>query len=69
MAHNIDRAGIFGDSLIDINVKASRGRHGADRTEAPTQGGSGVEGERPGQETAQKDAQRREKSADQKRIR
>ena len=52
MAQNTDRVGIFGDSFVDLNIKASRGRHGAKRADPPTAGGSGVQGERPGEETA-----------------
>ena len=66
MAQNTDRAGIFGDSFMDLNVKASRGRHGAERADPPTPGGSGVEGECPGEETARKDSQRRRRSIRQK---
>ena len=66
---NSGRAGIFGDSFVDLNVKASRGRYGAERADPPTPGGSGVEGAaRPGEETARKGGQRRERSADQERI-
>ena len=54
MARNTDRAGIFGDSFVDLNVKASRGRHGAERADPPTPGGSGVEGGHPSEETARK---------------
>ena len=68
MGQNTDRAGIFGDSFVDLNVKASRGHYGAERADPPTPGISGVEGEHPGEETARKDFQRRERSADQKRI-
>ena len=39
MAKNADRAGIFGDSLVDLNVTASRRRNGAERTDPPTPGG------------------------------
>ena len=45
MSQNTDRAGIFGDSFADLNVKASSGRHGAERADPPRPGGSGVEGE------------------------
>ena len=58
------RAGIFGDSFVEFNVSASRGRHGAERGGPPTPGGSGVEGERPGEEAAREDGQRRERSVD-----
>ena len=68
MAQNTDRAGIFGDSFVDLNVKASRGRDGAERAYPRMPGGSGVEGVRPGEETARKVGERRERSADQKRI-
>ena len=64
MPQNADIAGIFGDSVVDLNVKASPGRHGAERADPPTPGGLGVEGGRPGEETARKDGQRRERSAD-----
>ena len=66
--HSVERpkAGIFGDSFVDHNVKASPGRHGAERPNPPTPGGSGVEGERSGEETAWKEGQRRERSADKK---
>ena len=67
-AQNTDRAGVLGDFLVDLNVKVSRGRHGAERVDPPTPGGSGVEGECPGEETAPKDGQRWERSVDQKRI-
>ena len=69
MVQNTDRAGIFGGSSIELNVKASRGRHSAEQADPPTPGGSSGKGERPGEETARKDGQRRERSADQKRIR
>ena len=65
-AQNTDGAGIFGDSFVDLNVKASRGHHSAERADPPTPGGSGMEGERLGEETARKDGQRRERSAHQK---
>ena len=68
MNQNTDRAGIFGGSLVDLNAKASRGRYGVDWADPPTPGGPGVEGARPGEETARKDGQRRERSAGQKRI-
>ena len=68
MAQNTDRAGILLDSFVDLNVKASRGRHGAERADPPTPGGSGVAGKRPGEEIARKDGQRQERSADQERI-
>ena len=68
MPPSTDREGIFGDLFVDLNVKASRGRHGAERVGSPTPGVLGVEGERRGEETARKDGQRRERSADQKRI-
>ena len=68
MGQNTNRAGIFGDSFVDINVKASRGRYGAERAHPPTPGVSGVEGALLGEETARKDGYRRERSADQKRI-
>ena len=55
MAQNTDRAGNFGDSFVDLNVKASHGRHGAKRADTLTPGGSGVKEERPGEETARKD--------------
>ena len=66
---NADRAGIFGYSFVDLNVKASRRRNGVERADPPTTGVSGVERARPGEEIALKDGQRRERSADQKRIR
>ena len=68
MARKTDRAGIFGDCFVDLNVKASCGRHGAERAGPSKPGGSGVEGESSGEETARKDGQRRERSADQERI-
>ena len=68
MGPNTDRAGIFGDSFVDLNAKASRGRCGAKRADPPTPGGAGTEGARRGEETARKDGQRRERSADKKRI-
>ena len=68
MSKNTDRAGISGDSFVDLNAKASRGRCGAERADPPTPDGTGVEGARPGEETAPKDGQRWERSADQKRI-
>ena len=68
MAQNTDRAGIFGDSFVDLNVKASRKRYGAKRADPPTPGGSGVEGARLGEGIAREDGQRRERSADRKRI-
>ena len=64
MPQNTDGAGIFGDSFVDLNVKASSGRHGAERTDPPRPGGSRVEGERSGEETARKDGQGQERSAD-----
>ena len=64
MSQNADRTGILGDSFVDLNVKASRGRHGAERADPPTSGVSGVEEARPGEETARKGGQRREISAD-----
>ena len=67
MAQNTDRTGLFGDFSVDLNVKASRGRHGADRADLPmsggrrrygaeradlpTPGGSSAKSERPGEET------------------
>ena len=63
MGQNTDRAGIFGYSFVDLNVKTSPGRHGAERADPPTPGGSGVEGGCPGKETVRKDGQRRERSA------
>ena len=63
-----DRAGIIGDSFVDLNVKAPLRRYGAERADPLTPGISGVEDPRPGEETARKDGQRRERSADQKRI-
>ena len=69
MDQKTDRSGIFGDSFVDLNVKASRRRNGAERADPPTLDVSGVEGARPGEEPARKDGQRRERSADQKRIR
>ena len=68
MARNTDRAGIFGDSFVDLNVKASRVRHGTERADSPTPGVLGGKGKRPGEETARKYGQRRERSADQERI-
>ena len=68
MAQNTDRERISEDSVVDLNAKASRGRHGAERVDPPTPGVSGVEGGRPDEETARKDGQRRERSRDQKRI-
>ena len=59
MGQNTDRARIFGDSFVDLDVKASRRRNGAERADPPTPGVSGVEGARPGEETAWKDGQRR----------
>ena len=64
MGLNTDRAGIFGDSFVDLNVEPSPRRHGAEQADPPTPGGSGVKGERPGEETARKDGQRQERSAD-----
>ena len=64
MAQNTDSAGIFGDSFVDLNFKASRDRLGAKRADLPTPGGSGVQGERLGEETARKDGQRRERPTD-----
>ena len=46
MAQNTYRTTIFGDSFVDIYVKATRGRHGAERADPPTPGGSGVQGGR-----------------------
>ena len=66
MARNTDKAGIFGDSFVNLNVKASRGCHGAERAVPPTRGSAGAEGKRLGEETARKDGQRRERPADQK---
>ena len=54
MPQNTNRAGIFGDSFVDLNVKASPGRHGTEQANPPTPGGSGGEGERPGKGTARK---------------
>ena len=42
MNQTTDRAGIFGDSFVDINVKVSRGCHGAERVDPPKLNGSGV---------------------------
>ena len=39
VAQNTDRAGIFGDSIVNLNVKASRGRQRAERADPPTPGG------------------------------
>ena len=61
MAQNTDRSGIFRDPLVDLNVKALRGHDGAVRADPPTPGGSGVEEERPSNEPARKDGQRRER--------
>ena len=36
MARNTDRAGIFGDSFVDLKYQASRRRHGAERADPPT---------------------------------
>ena len=36
MGQNTDRTGIFGDSLVDLNAKASGGRYGAERADPPT---------------------------------
>ena len=47
MAYHTDMGEIFGDSFVDLNVKASRGRHGAERADPPTPGGSGAEGGTP----------------------
>ena len=52
------------DVLIGIT-----GSYGAERADPPTPGVSGAEGGRPGEETARKDGQRRERSADKKRLR
>ena len=68
MGQNAGRAAIFGDSFVDINVNASRGRNGAKRVDPPTPGVSGVKGVPPGEETARKGGQGRERSADHKRI-
>ena len=51
MGQNTDRAEIFGDPFMYLNVKASRRRYGAERA-------------RPDEETARKDGQRRERSTD-----
>ena len=59
MGQNDDRVGIFGDSFVDLIIKASRRRNGAERADVPTSGVSGVEEARPGEETARKDGQRR----------
>ena len=50
MGQNTDRARIFGDSFVDLDVKASRRRNGAERADPPTPGVSSVEGARPGKE-------------------
>ena len=42
MGQNAGRAGSFGDSFVDIKIKASRGRYGAERADPPTPGGSDV---------------------------
>ena len=63
-AQTKDRAGVLGDSFVDLNVKASRGRHGDERGDPPTPGGSDAEGARPSEEIGPKDGQRRERSAD-----
>ena len=69
MGQNADMGEIFGDSFVDLNVKASHGCHSARRADPSTPGGSGVDGEHPGEGTARKDGQRQhERSADQKRI-
>ena len=68
MGPNADRGGIFGDSLVNLNVKASRGRYGAERADPATPGVSGVEGARPSEETARKEGHGQEKSADKKRT-
>ena len=44
MGQNTDRAGIFRYSLVDLDVKASCRRYGAERADPPTPGGSGVGG-------------------------
>ena len=64
MGQNTDRAGIFGDSFVDLNGKASRRRYGAELADPPMPGVSDVEGARPGGENARKDGQRQERSAD-----
>ena len=68
MGQNTDRAWIFGYSFVDLNVKASRRRKGAERADPPTPRVSAEEGARPSEEIAWKCCQRRERSADQKRI-
>ncbi|MEP2386610.1 hypothetical protein [Hyphomonas sp.] len=68
MARNTDRAGICGDSFVDLNGKASHGRHGAERADPPTPGGSDVQEKHAGGETARKDGQKRERSTDKELI-
>ena len=63
MGQNADRVGIFGDFFADTNITPRPGRYSAERANPPTQGGSGVEGARSGEESARKDGQRRESSA------
>ena len=68
MAQNTDMAGVFGDFFVDLTVKASHRRHGAERMDPSTPGSKGVEGGRPGELTARNNGQRRERSAYHKRI-
>ena len=53
--------------LVNLNVKASRRRYGAEQADPPTRA-IDVEGAHPGEETAREDGQRRERSTDQERI-
>ena len=47
MAQNTDKARFFGDSSIDLNLKASRRRYGTERADPSTLGVSGKGGARP----------------------
>ena len=42
VGQNTDRAGIVGDSFVDLSVKASRTRYGAERAGPPTRHGGGT---------------------------
>ena len=69
IAQNTDRARFFGDSFVDLNVKASHRCCRAERADPPTPRGSGLKGACPSEETARKGGQGRQRSADQNNVR
>ena len=60
MSLNTDRAGIFGVSFVDLNVKAPCGRQVGGSSDAGHLRGGG---RTPREESSRKDRQRRERSA------